>query len=850
MDYKEKTVIEQTTEITDDSASDVRQKVIDKYGEKVLNTHLDATNQDIERVLDRVYALPLDEARQILEEAAVFHADDSNFPAETFDKIQVLLQGVEAYGQDEATWEFDLKAEAALIAYFSPYPEVRSVTDPDDDPSIPVETLRVYLLAIVWTAISTVISQFFTFRKPSITLTAAVVQLFLYPCGMLMHYVLPRWTLRLFGWSIALNPGPWNYKEQMLATIIVNVANGATYVTKYNIPTESLEQYYNTPTSLGYDFLMNFSSQFFGFGFAGILRRFLVYPVKCIWPSVLPTVALNRALLRPERRESINGWTISRYAFFGTVFAGSFLYFWVPQYLFQVLSSFNWMTWIAPKNFNLAVITGSSLGLGLNPVPTFDWNIANYSYALSTPFYSQLQQYLGMFFSMFVVIALYWTNYKWCSYVPVNTNDLRDHFNKSYNVSRILTNGVFDEDKYQAYSPPYYSAGFLVTYGASMIVFPLVFFYTTLMNWRQLRDTFRDAWLSLRHRRSGLAFRNDVHSRLMSAYKEVPDWWFAVVLALALAFGIVCVKVYPTETMTPWWGIVVVCFSLACFLIPVGIVQSVTGYQMGTSVLAEIVGGFMFPGNGIANLILKCYGYETDAQAESFVADLKMAHYAKIPPRAVFRGQMIGTIVQCCVSIVLVRWQLSSIHDLCSATQPDRFTCPSLKTIYSASVMWGVIGPMRTMQGVYPVFAWCFLVGAIMGPTFYVLKRHTSLPRRFKWFRQLDPVLLTSGCLHWSPYNLSYYTANFYLSFAFMYVIRRRYLAWWEKYNYVLSAAMTAGVAFSAVIIFFAVQYNDKAISWWGNSIGDAGIDGGVGQQTRLPLPERGYFGIEIGHYP
>jgi hypothetical protein len=32
------------------------------------------------------------------------------------------------------------------------------------------------------------------------------------------------------------------------------------------------------------------------------------------------------------------------------------------------------MTWIAPENVTLAAITGNYGGLGLNPIPTFDWN--------------------------------------------------------------------------------------------------------------------------------------------------------------------------------------------------------------------------------------------------------------------------------------------------------------------------------------------------------------------------------------------------------------------------------------------------------------------------------------------
>lgn len=46
--------------------------------------------------------------------------------------------------------------------------------------------------------------------------------------------------------------------------------------------------------------------------------------------------------------------------------------------IFEALSQFNWITWIAPQNVNLAAITGSMSGLGLNPWSTFDWNISEW----------------------------------------------------------------------------------------------------------------------------------------------------------------------------------------------------------------------------------------------------------------------------------------------------------------------------------------------------------------------------------------------------------------------------------------------------------------------------------------
>jgi OPT oligopeptide transporter protein len=135
---------------------------------------------------------------------------------------------------------------------------------------------------------------------------------------------------------------------------------------------QELPQYLGqTWVKFGYEIILALSVQFFGFGFAGLLRRFVVYPVTAIWPKVFPTLALNRALIVPEKKgEVVNGWTITRYRFFMLCFGAMFLYFWIPNFLFTAIRSFNWMTWIAPNNFNLAMVTGFWGGLGINPWAT------------------------------------------------------------------------------------------------------------------------------------------------------------------------------------------------------------------------------------------------------------------------------------------------------------------------------------------------------------------------------------------------------------------------------------------------------------------------------------------------
>lgn len=59
-------------------------------------------------------------------------------------------------------------------------------------------------------------------------------------------------------------------------------------------------------------------------------------------------------------------YSMSRYTFFLVAFGAMFIYYWFPYYIFPVLSIFSWMTWIAPNNLNLNVITGFNNGLGVS----------------------------------------------------------------------------------------------------------------------------------------------------------------------------------------------------------------------------------------------------------------------------------------------------------------------------------------------------------------------------------------------------------------------------------------------------------------------------------------------------
>lgn len=208
----------------------MRARIFEYYGRKAEEADL-APAADVDVILDKILEMREEEALEIICKAIVYHRNDPNFPDHTMSKLKRLALGYKVADMEHGDWSFDIRTEACMLHWHSPYPEVRSVTDPFDDPEAYVETPRAYFLGMCFMAGATALNTFFSPRQPSISLGAIVLQLLLAPCGFFCARFLPNWSLTIpkfvpiFGecrW--ALNPGPWSYKEQMFATIMFTVS--------------------------------------------------------------------------------------------------------------------------------------------------------------------------------------------------------------------------------------------------------------------------------------------------------------------------------------------------------------------------------------------------------------------------------------------------------------------------------------------------------------------------------------------------------------------------------------------------------------------------------------------------
>ena len=116
-----------------------------------------------------------------------------------------------------------------------------------------------------------------------------------------------------------------------------------------------------------------------------------------------------------------------------------------------------------------------------------------------------------------------YTNAWYSAYLPLVSSVAFDNTGRQYNVSQIInSDSSFNLQAYKAYSPIFLSASFAISYGLSFATVTATISHTFLYYRKYI-------WT---HARRRLSEQRDIHARLMSVYKEVPDWWYLMLFSL------------------------------------------------------------------------------------------------------------------------------------------------------------------------------------------------------------------------------------------------------------------------------------------------------------------------------
>ena len=264
--------------------------------------------------------------------------------------------------------------------------------------------------------------------------------------------------------------------------------------------------------------------------------------------------------------------------------------------------------------------------------------------------------------------------------------------------------------------------------------------------------------------------------KLMQKYREAPEWWFLAVFAISFAFGLAASVSW--DTHLPWWAYIISLLIGSVLALPVGIIQAITNQQTGLNVITEMIYGYMQPGRPVATMMFKSYGYMMCSNSLSYIADMKIGHYMKISPRAMFRAQLYAVVWLSIVQVATYNFLRNNIEGICTRNQTQGLTCPNAKTYYNASVIWGVLGPAR-MFGAGSIYSWTnyfWLIGAALPTIQYFLARR--YPRSIFRYIFFPTIFGVAGMI---PPATAWYIGQWIIvGFIFNVWIRSRYFGWWS----------------------------------------------------------------------
>ncbi|KAK9988896.1 hypothetical protein SO802_029135 [Lithocarpus litseifolius] len=691
-----------------------------------------------------------------------------------------------------------------------PIEEVRLTVANIDDPTLPIWTFRMWFLGLISCALLSFLNQFFAYRIEPLVITQITVQVASLPIGRFMASVLPKTKFQIPGFgsrSFSLNPGPFNMKEHVLISIFANAGSafgsGAAYaVGIVNI----IKAFYHRNISFFAAWLLIITTQVLGYGWAGLLRKYVVEPAHMWWPATLVQVSLFRALHENENRR------MSRAKFFLIALICSFSWYLVPGYLFTTLTSISWVCWVFSKSVTAQQIGSGMRGLGLGAL-TLDWStVASFLFSpLISPFFSVVNVFAGYLLIVYIAIPIgYWgLDLYGARRFPIFSSHLFTALGQDYNISAIV-NDKFELNlsNYEEQGRIHLSMLFSFTYGFGFATIASTLTHVALFYGREIYERYRASYKG----------KEDIHTKLMKRYKDIPSWWFYMLLVVTMAVSLALCIFLNNQVQMPWWGLLFAAAMAFTFTLPISIITATTNQTPGLNIITEYAMGLIYPGRPIANVCFKTFGYMSMAQAVSFLSDFKLGHYMKIPPRSMFLVQFIGTILAGTINLAVAWWLLTSITNICQdelLPTDSPWTCPGDRVFFDASVIWGLVGPRRIFGplGNYEAMNWFFLGGAI-GPVIVWLL-HKSFPKQ-SWIPLINlPVLLgaTGSMPPATPVN---YNAWIIVGTIFNFFIFRYRKQWWQRYNYILSAALDAGVAFMGVLLYFSVGMEGKGLTWWG----------------------------------
>ncbi|KAI1399216.1 putative OPT peptide transporter Mtd1 [Hypoxylon fuscum] len=684
-------------------------------------------------------------------------------------------------------------------------------TRDDGDPAF---TFRSVVLGTVFTALSSVITMLYIFKPYQVQVSAVFIQLLVFIFGEAWALSTPRPDRFQGKWlrnSLSfLNSGqPFGIKEHVVASLIASSANnGLSGVEVYAVERLFFDRSVSAATAV----LATFSISLCGFVLAGLLRPLIVYPAEMVYWLTLPQVVLFQNLhfdrIANRGRLIKFGWALG-FAAVWEIFP-AYVITWFSGISIFCLASIN-----APESTRTVFSTifggaSSNEGLGLLNF-SLDWQYIQSQY-LSLPLKQQINSWIGYVILYAALLGLYYSNTWGAKSFPFMSTSLFTSNGTVFHPTSILNDqNNIDYSKLDAVGLPYLTSSTVwgyftqnVAIGA-LITHVLIFFGKDMaLAWKQARSRTQP----------------DPHYQAMLKYKEVPQWWYLALFVLCFFAGL-AVNIMG-ETTLPVWGYII-SLLLGSFIAPFScVLYGLYGSGVATNQISKMVAGVVHPGLPLANLYFASWSHQVILLAVNLANWLKVGQYTKVPHRVMFATQIYGTLLGAGLNYVVMTTIVNNQREILLDPEGNNVWSGSTVQSYnSQAVTWALAKEMYGVAGRYFIVP----LGIVVGLALPIL--HWSMIKLFPRLKGLPiNTAIISAYAGINYYgNTSWIWSSIAVGIFSQLWLRRRLPGIYNKYNYLIGAALDGGSQLVIFILSFAVFGASGTAypfpTWWGNPSGN-----------------------------
>ncbi|KAG6370490.1 OPT oligopeptide transporter protein-domain-containing protein [Boletus reticuloceps] len=266
------------------------------------------------------------------------------------------------------------------------------------------------------------------------------------------------------------------------------------------------------------------------------------------------------------------------------------------------------------------------------------------------------------------------------------------------------------------------------------------------------------------------------------SYPDAPNSWYYA--TFMVSFVVALVVIYKNDSTLPWWGFVIAVVLATISILFLGALSAITGVTLsihdcrilaswkayGQHVLCIVTIRFHRP--FCCSVILRSANIGLPGNT-AINKDLYVMKDTKLPPRAAFTAQIIGTLLGAILNYFSVQGT-----NIWSGQQPQAYN--------SQAIAGG--GLSHELFSVGMRYQWVplsYLVGLAAPVPFWLVHRY--------WPKLLSAwgYQLLSQVVGWLGGGInSMVLSYFMITFASQWWIRTRYPSWFQKYNYLVGTGV------------------------------------------------------------